>query len=122
MFTKLSTVAIVVVYKIVYNSVDMNSKSPISFRLSDKELEVLERERQEHESINQVAARLLRERLGLTTGNNEETKTLEALISEIIFSQLKIVESNFKEETFKLNVKLTEIEARLPKPRAKRTN
>jgi hypothetical protein len=60
------------------------SKPPISFRLSEHELELLESNQRENESLSQTAARLLREKLGTVNGSvdNLENKTLNRLIED----------------------------------------
>jgi isocitrate/isopropylmalate dehydrogenase len=60
------------------------SKPPISFRLNDYELNLLESNQRDGESLSQTAARLLREKLGVLNGpiENLETKTLDGLIED----------------------------------------
>lgn len=67
---------------------------PISFRFTEQELEVLEKEQLQNESIHQTASRLLRERLGLINVNNKSNlnkQTLEKWINDIITSRLDAV-------------------------------
>lgn len=108
------------------------NKPPISFRLTDKEWEVLEREQQLNESINQTAARLLREKLGIQNVDNEYTlknNTLSNWISDEINSKLQstkfalesLVEDKINQEIININQRLAEIEKRLPKPRVKKS-
>lgn len=103
------------------------NRPPISFRFTDKEYELLEKEQQEGESINQTASRLLRERLGILTVDNVytlESTTLNNWISDSINSQLKnthwALESIASNEISKIHQRLDEIEKRLPKPRTKK--
>jgi len=118
-------------YTSLVDYTNMN-KPPISFRLTDKEWEVLEREQQANESINQTAARLLRERLGIQDVDNEytlESTTLSSWISDEINRRLEstkfalesLAEDRINLEISKINQRLAEIEKRLPKPRAKKS-
>lgn len=65
----------------------------ISFRLSDEEIEILKQERQGDESLQQIAQRLVRERLGTlrtsptklpTVPTSEHTDRLEKLYLELL--------------------------------------
>jgi regulator of protease activity HflC (stomatin/prohibitin superfamily) len=126
MLTRLSIVLNMVVYNLVYNRVDMN-KSPISFRLSDREYEVLEQERQEGESINQTAARLLREKLGIINVDNAytlESTTLKEWIVREVNAHVKNMQFSLEtlsfDEIAKINERLDAIEKRLPKSRTRK--
>lgn len=123
MLTRLSTAFNIVVYSLVNNYVDMN-KPPISFRLTDREWEVLEKEQQLNESVNQTAARLLRERLGIQDVDNEytlETNTLSNWISDEINRKLQstkfalesLAEDKINQEIININLRLAEVEAKL---------
>lgn len=68
---------------------------PITFRLSDREIELLRASQQDGESLNQTAARLLRERLG--TGQDATAPTsLEELIAAKIAALLPTGEGGLK--------------------------
>lgn len=104
------------------------SKPPISFRLSDREWEVLKEAQQERESINQTAARLLRERLGTPSVDLESTLESTILgdwISELISLKLESTQWTFKniafEEVERINQRLDLIETKLPKPRTRKS-
>lgn len=61
------------------------SKPPITFRLTDHEYEILEKNQQSGESINLCAARLLREKLGIVDNDGItrlEEQTLESWITD----------------------------------------
>ena len=136
MLTILSTRINLVVYNLVYDIVDMN-KPPISFRLTDKEWEVLEREQQSDESINQTAARLLREKLGIQNVDSEytlENNTLSNWISDEINKKLQstkfaiesLAEDKINQEIINIKLRLEEVEAKLAakltrKPRTPKT-
>lgn len=62
----------------------MSSKPPISFRLSEDELILLEANQQPGESLSLAAARLLRKQLGVLDGaiDQLETKNLNHLIQD----------------------------------------
>jgi regulator of protease activity HflC (stomatin/prohibitin superfamily) len=127
MLTKLSIILNIVVYNLIYNRVDMN-KSPISFRLSDREYEVLEQERQERESINQTAARLLREKLGIIDVDNVytlESTTLKEWIVREVNAHVKNMQFSLETLSFneiaKINERLDAIEKSLPKPRTRKS-
>jgi hypothetical protein len=126
MLTKLSTIFSMVVYNLVDDYVDMNTKPPISFRFTDRELEVLEREKQPDESINQTAARLLRVHLGIIDSNEYqlEEKTLERWITDSVNRSTENVrfflETMIEDKIATLEQKLEEIEKKLPKPRTKK--
>lgn len=119
MLTILFTVTKLVVYSLVNSYVDMN-KPPISFRLTDKEWEVLEQEQQPNESINQTAARLLREKLGIQNVDNEytlEANTLNNWISDVVNSKAKSIQFAFEslagDEIRKVYERLGPLETRL---------
>lgn len=70
----------------------MSYDSPISFRLSKHEIEVLQQEQKSDESLSLTAARLLREHLGLIDVDGKSTlnrQTLESLIKEIVIEQVE---------------------------------
>ncbi len=119
MLTDLYTVLIMLYTSLVDNEVDMN-KPPISFRLTDKEWEVLEREQQSNESINQTAARLLREKLGIQNVDNEytlETNTLRNWITDEVNLKSRglqfAFESLAEDEIRKVYERLGPLETRL---------
>jgi hypothetical protein len=128
MLTKLSTILNMVVYNSVDNYIDMNTRPPISFRFTDRELEVLEREKRLDESINQTAARLLRVHLGIIDSNEHqlEEKTLERWITDSVNQSTNNVrfalETMIEDKIAMLEQKLEEIEKKLPKPRTKKSS
>lgn len=66
----------------------------ISFRLSDNEAELLNNERQDDESLSLVAARIVREKLGLSTVNTQLTEgkqTLVDLVNDVVSERLKVI-------------------------------
>lgn len=79
----------------------------ISFRLSDSELELLGRQKQQGESLSLCAARLLRERLGIV--NNLLTSEFTT-IDDLINDKLAELEPRLNAS---INVALSDIEARL---------
>lgn len=97
----------------------MSSKPPISFRLSDDELILLEANRQPGESLSLTAARLLREKLGVLDGpiDKLETKNLNHLIQDRI-DELKSDVNTYVNN--RVNELLVRIEA-LEKPKPRRT-
>lgn len=106
----------------------MSQRPPISFRFSDHELEVLEREQLQSESINQTAARLLREKLGLVDVNSESTigkQTLESWIDNAVVAKVQhmVYEGNEAVYTLvdKLSKRIDELEKKLgSKPKSTR--
>ena len=97
----------------------MSSKPPISFRLSEDELILLEANQQPGESLSLTAARLLRKQLGVLDGaiDQLETKTLNHLIQDRIDelkSDVNIYVNN------RINELLSRIEA-LEKPKPRRS-
>ena len=97
----------------------MSSKPPISFRLSDDELILLEANRQPGESLSLTAARLLREKLGVLDGpiDQLESKNLNHLIQDRI-DELKLDVNTYVNN--RVNELLVRIEA-LEKPKPRRT-
>ena len=95
----------------------MSSKPPISFRLSDDELILLEANRQPGESLSLTAARLLREKLGVLDGpiDKLETKNLNHLIQERIDELKQDVNSYVNNRVNELLVRIEALEK--PKPR-----
>lgn len=82
----------------------MSQRPPISFRFTDQELEVLEQERMQSESINQTAARLLRERLGLIDVDNQSTlrqQTLETWINDVVSLKIESILHGCNEVVYK---------------------
>ena len=97
----------------------MSSKPPISFRLSEDELILLEANQQPGESLSLTAARLLRKQLGVLDGaiDQLETKNLNHLIQDRIDelkSDVNIYVNN------RINELLSRIEA-LEKPKPRRS-
>lgn len=95
------------------------SKPPISFRLSERELELLESNQRDNESLSQTAARLLREKLGTIDGsiNNLETKTLDRLVEDKV-NQLKQDVNQYVDN--RVNALLERITALETKPKTSR--
>ena len=93
----------------------MSSKPPISFRLSEDELILLESNQQPGESLSLTAARLLREKLGVLDGpiDKLETKNLNHLIQDRI-DELKLDVNTYVNN--RVNELLVRIEA-LEKPK-----
>lgn len=106
----------------------MSQRPPISFRFTDQEFEVLEREQLQAESLSQTAARLLRERLGLVSVDNQSTLsklTLELWIDSAVQEKLDYILNGCHEivykEVDKLNQRLEAVEIKLEtKPRTTR--
>lgn len=60
----------------------------ISYRITDKELELLQKELKEGESISLTAARLLRERLGVVVDEDDNTLFEKSTLEEVIESKV----------------------------------
>lgn len=110
------------------DSTDMKQLPPISFRLTALELELLNNHKEDHESINQCAARLLRERLGIPDVNSNSTglePILEIMINEIISVRIdpleKAVYTKVDSIVDKIESRLTAIEQQVNKPTPKRS-
>jgi hypothetical protein len=72
----------------------------ISFRLTDDEANLLARLQENDESLSLVAARIVREKLGVSEVNTRLTSSLtslEDLITDIVNSKLTSVNNNIKE-------------------------
>lgn len=109
----------------------MSNRPPISFRLTDDEYSLLTQEQLENESINQTAARLLRQKLGIQNVDNKFTfdkTTIENLIYSIVEEQLENIiklksdllyeyKKLVSTEIDKLSTKINEVEGKLPKSR-----
>jgi hypothetical protein len=97
----------------------MSSKPPISFRLSEDELILLEANQQPGESLSLAAARLLRKQLGVLDGaiDQLETKNLNHLIQDRI-DELKSDVNSYVNN--RVNELLVRIEA-LEKPKSRRS-
>lgn len=75
------------------DSTTMPQMPPISFRLNAHELELLNEHKNDNESINQCAARLLRERLGIPDVNSQSTQVeplLQVMICDIVTELLRV--------------------------------
>jgi hypothetical protein len=95
------------------------SKPPISFRLNDHELTLLESNQRDGESLSQTAARLLREKLGIFNGSveNLEIKTLDGLIEDKV-NRLKEDVNSYVDN--RVNAIIERIEKLETKPRSPR--
>lgn len=98
----------------------MSLESPISFRLSKQEIEVLQQEQKSDESLSLTAARLLREHLGLVDVDGKSTlsrQTLESLIREIVVEQIESLSYGFNKtvnlEVDKIGKRVDLLEAKL---------
>jgi hypothetical protein len=97
----------------------MSSKPPISFRLSEDELILLEANQHPGESLSLTAARLLRKQLGVLDGaiDRLEAKNLNHLIQDRI-DELKSDVNSYVNN--RINELLVRIEA-LEKPKSRRS-
>ena len=95
----------------------MSSKPPISFRLSEDELILLEANQQPGESLSLTAARLLRKQLGVLDGaiDQLETKNLNHLIQDRIDELKSDVNTYVNNRINELLVRIESLEK--PKPR-----
>jgi predicted glycosyl hydrolase (DUF1957 family) len=68
-------------------------KPPITFRFSEAEYDLLEKSKQDDESINQCAARLLREKLGIkvSEGMTLDTVTLDEYVNTRVNSHVNAI-------------------------------
>jgi hypothetical protein len=68
-------------------------KPPITFRFSEAEYDLLEKSKQDNESINQCAARLLREKLGIkvSEGMTLDTVTLDDYVNTRVNSYVNTI-------------------------------
>lgn len=103
----------------------------VSFRLSDDEVEILDAMRRADESVNQAAARLLRERMGLGTvydTSTVRTQQLQEWLEQIVDAKIdyitnscqQIVDTKVDSLEKRLHV-LEEVPAKATKPRAKKS-
>jgi hypothetical protein len=108
------------------------SNSLISFRFSKPELEILEKNRLEGESLSLCAARLLRESLGITEVNNAVnslTKPLADFVDDIVTERLSVILDSQQEANRKYHDefiqpmidRLDAIESQITKPRSARS-
>ncbi len=95
------------------------SRQPISFRLSEHEFEILESNQRPDESLNQTAARLLREKLGVINGsiNNLEVKTLDRIIESKVDRLREDVNAYVDNRVNSLIERITAIESKPRSPR-----
>lgn len=101
----------------------MATNSPISFRLTDRELELLGNEQRDGESLSLTAARLLRERLGVVNNlSTEEKTTINEIIDWKIQSVILTMNEAMKINLSTLSQRIDNIEEKLNKPRARRTS
>ncbi|MBW4549386.1 MAG: hypothetical protein KME25_34025 [Symplocastrum torsivum CPER-KK1] len=87
----------------------------ISFRINDSEMEALKQLAEGNESSNLVAQRLLKERLGLSTGSLTElsTERVEEVIEQVVSDRFSRLEAEV--ETLKKQLQIEPIEPeRLP--------
>jgi hypothetical protein len=85
----------------------------VSFRLDEKVIDWLEEQRQEHESVSQCAARLIRQIAGFPNPDNSYTvspELLEEKISDIIEQRMNSVNSIVNDL---VNKRFIELEARI---------
>jgi hypothetical protein len=98
------------------------SRPPITFRLTEHECQLLEYARQDGESINQTASRLLRERLGIREeiSSTFDEHTLDTVINEKVNAKVEnlkmwietLVNTNVNNQ---VNERLNEIKTQPPK-------
>lgn len=98
------------------------SRPPITFRLTEHECQLLEYARQDGESINQTASRLLREKLGIREeiSSTFDEHTLDAVINEKVnakFENFKMWAENLVDIAVnnKVNERVNEIKSQPPK-------
>ena len=99
------------------------SKPPISFRLSEDELILLESNQQPGESLSLTAARLLRKQLGVVDGvvDKLETKTLNHLIQDRMDELKSDVNSYVNNRVNELLVRIEALEVKPPKTTTRRS-
>lgn len=99
------------------------NRSPISFRLTDRELDLLESNRRENESLSLTAARLLREKLGTLNGSidNLETKTLDGLIEDKVNQLREDVNMYVDNRVNALIERIVKLETKPKTPRRSKT-
>jgi hypothetical protein len=106
----------------------MPQMPPISFRLNAHELELLNEYKNDSESINQCAARLLRERLGIPDVDSQSTSLeplLQVMICETVSELLRVERTN-REQALKDAIepiikRIDAVEVQLGKPTVKRS-
>jgi hypothetical protein len=99
------------------------SKPPISFRLSEDELILLESNQQPGESISLTAARLLRKQLGVVDASVDklETKTLNQLIQDRMDELKSDVNSYVNNRVNELIARIEALETKPVKPTTRRS-
>lgn len=99
------------------------SKPPISFRLNDHELNLLESNQRDGESLSQTAARLLREKLGVLNGSieNLEPKTLDGLIEDKVNQLREDVNTYVDNRVNALIERIVKLETKPKTPRRSKT-
>jgi hypothetical protein len=99
------------------------SKPPISFRLSEDELILLESNQQPGESLSLTAARLLRKQLGVVDGSVDklETKNLNQLIQDRMDELKSDVNSYVNNRVNELIARIEALETKPVKTTTRRT-
>ena len=90
----------------------------ISFRINDSEMEALKQLAEGNESANLIAQRLLKERLGVSTGSLTQVSTerVEEVVEQVVSDRFSRLEAEI--ETLKKQLEIEPIEPARSRARA----